>query len=982
VGDPIAPFTLNTTVSIDASSGSFTNEVEISSDFADIVNDSTPDSLEAETSLVVVNDSGFAVRKQINRNDENVVVPVGAPFVFSLHYRNLGGSDFGLGQLIDVLPNLSDAGPSTIRTPFASMFTGSLSLAALTLNNAETVEYSIDPHTTIQHQPCHPDNWPAGDTRATNPLLMQLCSNGLLDANGATDPLGAGTGVTTWLPGPPPFDDTVTALRFTSSSAFPAGDPERIIDIAVQPTTGLEGDIYCNNFGAQIDSCTLDVISNDVCAELVAGSIGDTVFLDVNADGIEDAGDLPLAGVTMKLFDGAGNPIFQDPITGAVVPAGFPGAVPYVAVTDANGNYLFDNLPPGLTQTFDFDGAGDDMSVTSIGPVIDPVTGEILDVEDDLDQDFGYTIPLASLGDTVFFDDNSDGIQDPGEAPVPGVIVTLVCFGLDGVLGGTDDQVFTSVTDANGMYFFPNLFPGLNYQVTVTPPTGFDFSPQGQGGDPALDSSVDPLTGSTPIIVLGEGENNLTFDAGIIPAEVVDVVINIFDAAGELIASEAGWVHPGQATELNLQSPPFNLTADQYGLVEIVRTSEPSLSALAGTCFDDSQDNPLVVPWNGFLEQFNILTVQNTCPSAEAVELTLFDADGIERSSQVMEFAGNSQLDVSLNALEGYQVDQVGTVTLSYENSGCISGNLARFKLDASGSGGYDFDLNLPLVNMSTGKTYASYNTFQPSLNPADAANPVYNWLEVINLSGGDLGFTKNIYDVAGALVESEEVVIPSQARRDLQAGHENPGPSNVGIVELIPTDPEASYFARVMRYGSNPAVSGGFDFSSSSDAAVGETGCMYASVSSGADGENWLVVSNLGSEEAPVNVQMATGGLSALNFPAVISIPAKGQAHINTNGSLPAGGAGVATVCALNAQPLSVESNFYFRDAEAGNVSSAYTRRSDGGVCGDTSVASYNTFLGQNNWLRLTGIGGREIVGEVVRIEPETGLSSSSALQ
>jgi len=100
------------------------------------------------------------------------------------------------------------------------------------------------------------------------------------------------------------------------------------------------------------------------------------------------------------------------------------------------------------------------MSVTTLDIVFDPVTGEPLDVEDDLDQDFGYTVPPASLGDVIFLDDNMDGIQDPGEAPVPGVTVTLLCFGLDGVLGGVDDQVFTAVTDANGMYFFPNLFPG------------------------------------------------------------------------------------------------------------------------------------------------------------------------------------------------------------------------------------------------------------------------------------------------------------------------------------------------------------------------------------------------------------------------------------------------------------------------------------------------------------------------------------------
>ena len=362
--------------------------------------------------------------------------------------------------------------------------------------------------------------------------------------------------------------------------------------------------------------------------------------------------------------------------------------------------------------------------------------------------------------------------------------------------------------------------------------------------------------------------------------------------------------------------------------------------------------------------------------------LELYDSEGIKRSSQTIEFAAMSQLDVSLNAVEGYEVDQVGTVKLSYENSGCVGGYLSRFKLDASGSGDYDFDLSLPLVNMSSGTTYASYNTFQPSLNPADAANPVYNWLEVINLSDSDLDFTKNIYDVGGNLVETEEVSIPSQARRDLQAGHENPGPSMVGVVELVPEDARAKYFARVMRYGSNPSVAGGFDFSTSSDAKTGEIGCKHVSISSGAGAENWLVISNLGDDEALINIDLTSGGGSLAGFPTAVNVSAKGQAHISASSALPEGGAGVATICSANEEPLMAESNFYFRDALAGNVSSAYTKRSEKGVCGETAVASYNTFLGLNNWLRLTGVGAGEIVGEIVRVEPESGLSSSSPLQ
>jgi len=721
-------------------------------------------------------------------------------------------------------------------------------------------------------------------------------------------------------------------------------------------------------------------------------SIGDTVFIDTNLDGIQDGGDLPVAGATVTLYDATGTMVIA------------------TTTTDANGIYMFteaDGVVPGGNYQIIMDNPADFLPggpLENFGPTISDQGSDLLDSDgqpingfptipavtapdagSDLSFDFGF-IELASLGNLAFEDTNSNGIQDPGEPGINGVVIML--FDAAGNMVTTDafGNPLNLVTGPNpvdgtpGYYSLDNLVPG-DYTVKFTAPTGLTLTNPNIGGDGA-DSDADPGTGLTQPITLVGGENNPTIDVGIIPAAIVDVVINVFDLAGVLIASEPGWVFPGEATELNLEGPPFNLKDNEYGLVEVVRTSGPSAAALANACFDAPQDNPLVVPWNGFLEQFNILTVRNNCAFAESATLELYDSEGTLRSSQALEFAAMSQLDVSLNAVEGYEANQVGTVKLSYENEGCVGGYLSRFKLDASGSGEYDFDLNLPLVNTSRGTTYASFNTFQPSLNPADAANPVYNWLEVINLSDSAQEFTKNIYDVSGNMVETEEVTIPSQARRDLQAGHENPGASMVGIVELIPANADAEYFARVMRYGSNPAVDGGFDFSTSSDASVGVAGCQYASVSAGAGGENWLVISNLSDSEASVNVELTSGGASLAGFPAVLNIPAKGQAHISASNELSGGAAGIATVCSVSGSSLNVESNFYFRDAEAGNVSSAYTKRSEEGVCGDTAVASYNTFLGLNNWLRLTGVGSGEIVGEIVRIDPESGLSSSSALQ
>jgi hypothetical protein len=56
--------------------------------------------------------------------------------------------------------------------------------------------------------------------------------------------------------------------------------------------------------------------------------LGDFVFRDTNEDGIQDAGEVGVAGVTVKLFDGANNLVAT-------------------TTTDANGKYLFDNLAPG-----------------------------------------------------------------------------------------------------------------------------------------------------------------------------------------------------------------------------------------------------------------------------------------------------------------------------------------------------------------------------------------------------------------------------------------------------------------------------------------------------------------------------------------------------------------------------------------------------------------------------------------------------------
>ena len=68
-------------------------------------------------------------------------------------------------------------------------------------------------------------------------------------------------------------------------------------------------------------------------------ALGDTTFIDVNMDGLQDDGDVALPNVTVTVFDAeTGQPVTTDAF-----------GEPYsnTRVTDANGAYLFDSLPTG-----------------------------------------------------------------------------------------------------------------------------------------------------------------------------------------------------------------------------------------------------------------------------------------------------------------------------------------------------------------------------------------------------------------------------------------------------------------------------------------------------------------------------------------------------------------------------------------------------------------------------------------------------------
>ncbi|MCL4206714.1 MAG: choice-of-anchor D domain-containing protein [Pirellulaceae bacterium] len=234
---------------------------------------------------------------------------------------------------------------------------------------------------------------------------------------------------------------------------------------------------------------------------------------DLDADGIQDGGEPGVAGVTVTLIGGGAD--------GVIGTGGDDTSV--TTTTDANGLYGFQNLVPGVQYRVLFslpvgyasftapDAGGNDAvdsdanPLTGASPIVVLASGQ-----SNATIDAGL-LQAAAIGDRVWRDLDGDGIQDVGEPGLPGVTVTLTGTN---ALGSPVNR--TTTTDANGNYLFngSTLLPGT-YVVTVTNPGGYAFSPQDQGGNDAVDSDVNPATGSTGPVTVVSGQTNTTIDAGL-----------------------------------------------------------------------------------------------------------------------------------------------------------------------------------------------------------------------------------------------------------------------------------------------------------------------------------------------------------------------------------------------------------------------------------------------------------------------------------
>jgi hypothetical protein len=287
-------------------------------------------------------------------------------------------------------------------------------------------------------------------------------------------------------------------------------------------TGGVVRNTYANTVVVQSGQLTVTDTSH-YCNPTARAAVGNRVFSDIN----------PLGATPGDIV--AGNGLQDDDpretgINGIIVELRTSsGAVVSTTVTGNDGEYFFSNLEPGdyylvfinphREGIWSAPNQGNDDTIDSDAAIaiFDP-RGEAQRTElftlapGEIDHTWDAGLiglsgaGSAALGNFVWNDVNHNGLQDPGESGIAGVLVRL--FSANGVL------LKEITTTEDGLYGFGALDPG-SYFVEFVLPANYRITLQNVGNDDEVDSDIDPVTRRTAIFTVPAFTTDLRWDAGL-----------------------------------------------------------------------------------------------------------------------------------------------------------------------------------------------------------------------------------------------------------------------------------------------------------------------------------------------------------------------------------------------------------------------------------------------------------------------------------
>lgn len=459
-----------------------------------------------------------------------------------LRVINTGNLPTNSMTMVDVFPSTGDTGTSkslsglSRGSQWTPTFTGGLTFGTLPAGSVTTVSYQTaaqakcvlngDPNSSTPFgTTCAASQWLSTNATLSNIADLSKVTAIKVQFDFPTTKLQPGDMVTATYQTQTPTRASSTPAYATGGTPTPAWN-----SFVVFTTTDKTG-------GPDYE--TLEPNKAGI-AYATPVAVGDFVWVDVNRNGKQDAGEPGLEGVTVKLFDTS-------------------NALVATTTTDADGHYLFDNLYPAdyhvsftLTSAqqdkfrFTVEGAGTNVAVDANADkstgftdtfhldVADAAYPTIMSAADyktmsgtqigalfiDPTIDAGVIPNSVSVGDYVWLDTNGDGVQGTTESGIEGV--TLYLTGPDGksVTGTNGSTVSPTTTDADGFYEFtglPVLAAGekytvhIDYVASALPLFGLFKTKINGTTDKGLDSSRDTSASITDLTVDGDSDYTLDF---------------------------------------------------------------------------------------------------------------------------------------------------------------------------------------------------------------------------------------------------------------------------------------------------------------------------------------------------------------------------------------------------------------------------------------------------------------------------------------
>lgn len=254
---------------------------------------------------------------------------------------------------------------------------------------------------------------------------------------------------------------------------------------------------------------TTTTVPNPTATSTIKVSVGDYVWWDLDRDGLQDNNDIPIAGVVLTITKADGSAVLD--VDGKAVST---------TITDADGKYSFDNLPPGqyivtvtpppgaITTAPEVGGNREKNSSNGSATSVNLTT----DGQRDPTLDFGFYLPSVSVGNFVWRDVKGDGYQNRKDKGLAGFKLTLRTADGRLVTDVYGRPVTPVVTKADGKYLFNNL-PEGQYKVLITYRRGFRAT--------TADRPNRKLNSSTSFAIsrpLLDGQSDLTLDFGVVGA--------------------------------------------------------------------------------------------------------------------------------------------------------------------------------------------------------------------------------------------------------------------------------------------------------------------------------------------------------------------------------------------------------------------------------------------------------------------------------